>query len=1066
MVQSISPQSCALDSNCTSQLNGAYMEQVAFVLIAQGNLSAEGNFTADLASLPAVDPDDLIGSESLTSDWAALHGYLVVYSLLDDGVLEPNSTSLSAALPAFNSTGYHRLLVVPIVGAVYNLTSWIYVVSVPCTTLLALDGECAADCPDGCFCTGDGRCWPEPGWWSTGEHSAPISCVLPASCPGSLQVAANSDSPSPVLNADGSRNTERCAADYMGTVCGVCDVDYYHDGAACRYCGSTTSQQVGTFVGLLIAAAVIAAAVATVIAVSSPFALAARVSTLMALQHVVLIGQTASPLLPSRYDWLSQVFTDVSMLNLDVSMFHPGCVIAALSYVDVFWATLAIAVGAAALLVLAATTRAWLVLWAVSGNQQNWLQRVWVKRVPQESDEGQQTLQLVDLEDWTDPSGTKNVRQQRLARHRVVLSFIFSWPSKVRADLVEGFELGRSARLRWWPMARARAFQAVLVGASLAYLRVTTVILQLLQCTSIQNDAGTASLLVLEVDKRTLCYQGGHLAAAVVAWMLLVVYSIGFPVVVLWLLKGAHSMERVGKQLSDLNISQATVSPQHGESSSRPSDVLSAEVSSPVDPYADHRSVSGWDVKDDSNEPSATASEYEARTATPTVDRGRRTLTVDTKTRGDTPTSSRAAKKSPVDPALALIKLRAEALSPRFVQSRVSAGALSDDEAAALDGDYMLHCTEVVLLSRFARFGYLLSGLRSDSVYAFAIAPLVINFALACLVVLPDTLYVSTFVSSLTFVVRCVVVALVWPFASWKSNVGSMAGNAGLVLQALVALGIVQALSLSQGSVDANSAAALSLQQRLAQEVVYFLKHNLTFIGVLVALLCALVVSAALAAIVRGRGRRGEQKTLEPYSAATSSSRADKPSVSHGAASSYAGSVDDKHTAVEMASLGKQVDGDDSSSRATFRLTRDSSSPAAHAQQQQQRPDLPPRPARDAPSLPDRPASHSQQQPPAAGATYPYTDTPAAGGAADPYAAAPADPYADAPVLPTAADPYNAEPRDVYAAPSDPYASSADPYSDTPVPPYAPSDGTSLSREQLLAMVVLKQRAAQRAMQQ
>ena len=1073
VVQSISPQSCVLGSNCTSELMGAYMDRVAFVLVAQANLSAELNITADLVSLPAVDPSDWPGSESSTQDWAALHGYLLVYSVVAGGVLSLNSTSLSAVLPAFGTTGYHRMLVVPITGDLYNLPDWVYVVSLHCTTLTTVDGACTADCPDGCFCTGDGRCWPVPGWWSMGEHSTPISCVLPGSCPGSLQVAASSDSPSPVLNADGSRNTQRCAASYTGAVCSVCGLDYYHDGAACRYCGSTTSAQVSAFVGLLIAAAIIASLVAAVVVLSSPFTLAFRVAVILALQYVVVIGRTAGPLLPSHASWLSSVFTDVSMLNLDVTMFHPGCVIAALSYVDVFWVTLLIVIGTVVILVLAAGLRAWLLLRAVGVAHQSWLWRQWIKRVPQ-TGEGERMLQLAELEDWTDPIGNADVRQQRLARHRAVLSFIFSWPSNIRADLAEGFELGSSSTLRWWPMARARAFQAALIGASLAYLRMTTVILQVLQCTSIENDTGTATLFVLQADKRTLCYQSPHQAAAVIAWMLLFLYCIGFPIAVLLLLRKAHSIEHVTTRLAELNVYQALVSP-HGSCYSLRSHGIPVDNSGSIDPYADHDSSSGWDVKDNSEEPSATASEYDGRAATPSV--GHTQSVGSGVPEGDTlGADKKAAKTAPTDAALELITLRAATLSPRYVQSRVSTGAMSDVEAAALDPEYVQQCTEMVLLSRFARFGYLLSTLRSDGVYVFAVTPAVFNFLFACLVVLPDALYVRTFVSALSFIVQCVLVALVWPFLGWISNVRSMAGSVALVLQALIALGIIQAVSLTEGSVDANSAHALSLQQHLASEVVSFLEHNLAFIGVLVALLCVLVVFAVLAA----RKRRGQlvslvtPKQLDTYSTAAHSPPC-SPSVPPHPAFYGASSLAYKGSSVELTSFSKpSVEGGQAYANAPFSITRACSSPSMQQQQQQQPPTVPARPVRITPTIPDQFAGSQQQlaAPPEYDDTYVVPTRGQAAPHADPYApyaASHADPCADADPYADAANQPQPQVSAVVDAYAEPLGSSVSvgayvPSADVPVvvaqQPLA--KGRRFTREQMLALIVLRNRQRSR----
>ena len=878
ILSAISTSSLTLGQPSFVQLYGQQLEQALFVLVGQANITTElqdgGGVLPDLAGLPQVDPASTNASAMAVQDWAAANGYLVPYSglLADDS--NSNGTSFGFTVPALWTQGYHRLLVLSAGAMPLNLSDWVFVVSgAECTTLLAPDGSCADECPDGCFCTGDGRCWPEPGWWSPTEHISPTRCALAPSCPGALEAAPSAASPSPILLADGSRNTARCSEFYTGDVCDDCVADYYHAGAACRSCGSTDAAQRRSFVGLVIGASVIVGVIAAVACLSSPYLLGARVGYVLTLQQVVLVGVTATQLLPTpTYDWLTQVFTDVSIVNFDVAMFHPGCTISALSYVQVFWITLAMVAAALLMFAASAAVRATLVVLHVRRDPVHGYWRWWRRtgedalsiRLPDPQAVDDQAM--VDENSRVGGSVDLDERQRRakLASRLAVMRYVGSWTIHLRPDLACGFRLGRSRVLSWTPVFRARLLQALLACGVLVYLRVTTVVLQMINCGSVENEQGTGTQLVLLVDRRTLCYQGSHLPAAIVAWTLLVAFSLGFPLLLCIILRHIHSDAYIEAKMQELHVPKALLLSPSADSSHQlsfnPDSDTAASGLSKASSYAGSQAVVGR-----GEEKSRASSRHTGHTqlhahASDQGDDGGGEGEDGTEERDATETSS--ADKASTDDTVSYVDSLVRAQSPQYLLCAVAHEQLSAREARLLDVHYLQAAIEQVVHVRFSRFGYLLSTLRHER-QQFALSAVAVQFGLACLVVLPSTMYLQVFVSAFAFFLYSVLVSLLWPFTGFAGNVASICKHIGLIMQCLVGLSLIQALSTASLSADTHAAPSLSVQQRLADITVQFLEHNLAYIAALVAVLLTLITLSIAGCFCRRLAATGKQKRLD-----------------------------------------------------------------------------------------------------------------------------------------------------------------------------------------------------------
>ena len=831
-LQSLSAAALVVTEPQTVTPAGQFLNNLVVLLVAQLNASAEAEAgLPSFSTLPALDLSAWSDSVSAFAAWGEQNEYALVHADASGLSVTQSSSVLTLQLPGLASTGYHRMILVS-PSTTSNLTDWLFVVPFVCTTLLLADGQCVP-CPAGAFCVGDGRAWPLPAWWSVNEHSAPDACPLSTSCAGALDVGPNADSPDPVLNPDGSRNTQRCYADYDSELCSGCDVDYYHDGLACRYCGSDNG---GQLAGLLIAALVIFSVLTLILTLAAPLSLNSQVGYVLTLQQVVAIGQTAAQYLPSSWAWLAAVFRDVSLLNLDVRMFQPGCLIAQLSFVSVFWLTLLLVAVLGLLFTLAAAARAALVQhYANAGGRPSLY--FWAQPVP--------------------PAGSAldGSPKPGSAGFLLRMQYLTSLPAWIRDEACVAFRLGHSSRAAFRPLFCVRWRQSMLVLGAVAYLRLTTVCLQMLDCVTVQQPvmsgdpaAGSTSQRVLTADYSTRCFQGEHVPAFIVALVLLCGFSLGFVLLVAAGLLRIHSDGYIEQRMERLRAWSATASAMQAAAEAEPSTASSSsavsmqELLTPSLPGSHTVSLSrGSSAPPSPPTPAVRPSPGRQPEAALPVSAGGQT----------TPPPTR-------------LRLEDLSLALRLLERRLKRGELSPSKAALLSTQYLHAAQSLVLSERAAQYGYFVA-LYKPRAFLYPVPLLLLSVLVAAAVVFPSSIAVTLLLCGLGFIVQGAVTALFLPFVSARSNGKSLVSAAGRLAQCLAALGILHAVNPSSYSPSPSTAAhSASAQAELETLTERFFAENVSFIVVLLACMSVPVSLLLLGGLHRRWRAEQHQRALDP----------------------------------------------------------------------------------------------------------------------------------------------------------------------------------------------------------
>ena len=200
------------------------------------------------------------------------------------------------------------------------------------------------------------------------------------------------------------------------------------------------------------------------------------------------------------------------MCNFDVTFIKPGCSTPQLTFLDVYFISLVVIALSSVMFTAASVVRALLA----------------VRSSPRHKRQSSLTTPMRE-------SGVELAAISGSATAR-----------KERALSLHPAAAGASG---WWHF-RARVTHSHLILGSIMYLRLTTLELQALNCTTVVQRDGSI-LQVLKVDLSTVCYQGAHQQAMFVVWPVLLLYCVGFPLLCCVLLyRSFHSVAKAAVQQS------------------------------------------------------------------------------------------------------------------------------------------------------------------------------------------------------------------------------------------------------------------------------------------------------------------------------------------------------------------------------------------------------------------------------------------------------------------------------------------------------------------------------------
>ena len=237
---------------------------------------------------------------------------------------------------------------VPAATSTWIGTDWIYYSLIICDSGFISNYQCLP-CPPGAFCPGGGRAWPIAGYWSFSENSVPVACAIPSACPGAVV--------DPVTLSTGERLTSVCAEGYTGTYCSSCTANYYSDGLSCQTCGLTSDDRI-ELAAIIVVALLLFIAMSVAVATASSDGLSAAVAGILMMQRIAVVGGEAGKQLPSSMSVVTQLFTALSIFDFNITVVKPGCVVAAMSFLTVYWATFLMVCVTSVLFTIASYVRA------------------------------------------------------------------------------------------------------------------------------------------------------------------------------------------------------------------------------------------------------------------------------------------------------------------------------------------------------------------------------------------------------------------------------------------------------------------------------------------------------------------------------------------------------------------------------------------------------------------------------------------------------------------------------------------------------------------------------------
>ena len=548
---------------------------------------------------------------------------------------------------------------------------------------------------------------------------------------------------------------------------------------------------------LLLVAAGLFLVMAVCVATMSPNGLSMGVASILLVQHFSLVGKLAGQQVPSSLSWVSAMFSVISMLNFDVQFVKPGCVVADLSFLTVYWVTWLIMLLTSAMFTIAS---------------------------------------LIKAKPWQRSNGMRERPSSRRLSDEEEVS------QSVSVDSAEALKSSSPspsvAELPWRWRFRARWTHAHLILGSILYLRVTTMNLQALDCTEVQEEQGSPVVSVLLIDLTTLCYQGNHLITAIaLIWPSVLFFCVGFPIVSAVLLyrnftraakvaaRGSGGMVEMSSQknhqwrlLQSPRSTSRKIQPYSPPQLLRSSRDAHAQPGSPLSQYNSLSSSTRSEVQHSRAEaengegftPSAAASEgkeegvVEMSIVRCHPHRQQRTKAQEGGHRSTSSyDSSSQSNGDLIDREWSMRKVEGVAQSSREDEEKKA-------EASQLRSSSHPRAQQSLVLMKLREFGrdekrqeqmgYLIRQLKGEKFY-FRLLFLCTSFAFGCVSVLPSSFPLRLCLTGVCFLLDVLLVGVMLPFESWKRNLLSAVMSLVGVVQCLASLALIQ-LGLQSSTSD------------------------------------------------------------------------------------------------------------------------------------------------------------------------------------------------------------------------------------------------------------------------
>ncbi|KNC54831.1 uncharacterized protein AMSG_11660 [Thecamonas trahens ATCC 50062] len=466
-------------------------------------------------------------------------------------------TSLSFVSPSSNKTGYHKMAFRELGAA--------GAAPVPLASLLTyVEHQCYDEgfvwygrqcqpCSNfkGAYCPGGARFWPRAGYWSPSETVPPTMCRLPAACPGAM---GEDDKYPPRMDDDGVRMTMQCAKGYADEFCSTCEDEYYQEYGVCRACGSDAS------VKAEVALMLIVASVYFIVVLGSLFLFSAQtlvsvVSVLVAAQQMVIVckvglqqlsGSMTSPIFPT-------IVRVLSIINFEIEVVKPGCSVGALSFVSLYTGTVVIVVLAGFMFIAVVWVRTHSCL-ARSAHRATSVLNLPTLRNELSSSSSSSSSMVLDGNSSIYGSSIPHHEAFARSNARLVASLRSGTATSLNTTQLLQERLEDSRTVGRTPLSRkdimrSRSKHAIMILFALSYLQLSLRTLEALNCIKVGDGS-----LRLVAEMRVTCYEGEHLRAAVLAWIILVGVCVAFPV---WMCMTGIQMYRALRALNMVVIDVA-----------------------------------------------------------------------------------------------------------------------------------------------------------------------------------------------------------------------------------------------------------------------------------------------------------------------------------------------------------------------------------------------------------------------------------------------------------------------------------------------------------------------------